>query len=41
MSPAESKRLTERLAKHLVFKVVFVGAVMKPELDKLVLWLAW
>jgi hypothetical protein len=42
LSPRESARMTERLVKYAVFKVVFVGsAVATPRVLGLGAWLAW
>lgn len=41
LSPREASRLTERLVKYVVFKAVFVGAVLVPSLFEVSLWLGW
>jgi hypothetical protein len=41
LSSREVSRLTERLVKYVVFKAVFIGAVMVPTLFEVSLWLCW
>lgn len=41
LSTRESTLLTERLVKYIVFKVVFIGAVLTPDVHEVTLWLAW
>ena len=37
----ESRKLTERLINYVMFKVVFVGAVVEPDLLEILLWTVW
>jgi autocrine motility factor receptor len=37
----ESRKLTERVINYVVFKVVFVGAVVEHELVEIFLWSVW
>jgi hypothetical protein len=41
LTPRETSRLTERLVKFLIFKVVFCGALIIPDIYEIVLWLTW
>ncbi|KAG1676963.1 hypothetical protein FOA52_014839 [Chlamydomonas sp. UWO 241] len=41
LTPRETSRLTERLVKFLIFKVVFCGALIIPDIYEIVLWLGW
>lgn len=41
LSPRETSRLAERLIKFILFKVVFCGAVILPDLYEIMLWLSW
>ena len=41
LNPSETGRLSERLIKFVVFKVVFCGALIIPDVYEIVLWLAW
>ncbi|KXZ50741.1 hypothetical protein GPECTOR_15g426 [Gonium pectorale] len=41
LSAAESQRLSHRLVKYAVFKMVFVGSVITPDPRDVAVWLAW
>ncbi|KAG2485748.1 hypothetical protein HYH03_015557 [Edaphochlamys debaryana] len=41
LSALESQRLTHRLVKYAVFKLVFVGSVITPDARDVAVWLAW
>ncbi len=41
LSARETTRLTERIIKYIVFKLIFVSAVVTPDLTEVTLWLAW
>lgn len=41
LSSREVSRLSERLLKFVVFKVVFCGALIIPDIYEIVLWLTW
>lgn len=41
LSSRESAKLTERLIKYVVFKVLFVGAVVGPDVVEVTVWLLW
>ena len=41
LSPREASRLTERLLKYVIFKVVFCGALIIPDIYEIVMWRAW
>jgi hypothetical protein len=41
LSSRESAKLTERLVKYVVFKVLFVGAVVGPDVVELAVWMLW
>eukprot|EP00959_Pyramimonas_sp_CCMP1952_P103056 2155582-Pyramimonas_sp.AAC.1 len=38
LSPQESRKLAERLINYVLFKAVFVGAVVEPDMLELALW---
>lgn len=37
----ESAKLTERLAKFIMLKMVFIGAVSAPTRIEIVMWFSW
>uniref|UniRef100_A0A7R9W0Y7 RING-type domain-containing protein n=1 Tax=Chlamydomonas euryale TaxID=1486919 RepID=A0A7R9W0Y7_9CHLO len=41
LTPRESSRLTERLVKFIIFKVIFCSALIVPDIYEIALWLAW
>lgn len=41
LTPLEAGRLTQRLLKYLLFKVVLVGMVVLPSEVQLLHWLPW
>jgi hypothetical protein len=41
LTPSEAGRLTQRLFKYLLFKVVLVGMVVLPSEVRLLHWLPW
>lgn len=41
LTPSEAGRLTQRLLKYLLFKVVLVGMVVLPSEVRLLHWLPW
>ncbi|GAX79862.1 hypothetical protein CEUSTIGMA_g7302.t1 [Chlamydomonas eustigma] len=41
LSTREATRLTERLIKYVIFKVVFCGALIAPDVYDIVLWMSW
>jgi autocrine motility factor receptor len=38
---AEIQNLSDRLLTYVLFKIVFVGAVMEPDLKNLLIWTSW
>ena len=38
LSAQESRKLAERLINYVLFKAVFVGAVVEPDMLELTLW---
>eukprot|EP00026_Physarum_polycephalum_P001391 Phypoly_transcript_01392.p1 GENE.Phypoly_transcript_01392~~Phypoly_transcript_01392.p1 ORF type:complete len:855 (-),score=140.50 Phypoly_transcript_01392:868-3168(-) len=38
---AEIQNLSDRLLTYVLFKIVFVGAVMEPDLKELLIWTSW
>eukprot|EP00947_MAST-08B_sp_MAST-8B-sp1_P000646 g646.t1 len=41
MRELERKALQERLVSYLLFKVVFVGAVLEPDVREFLVWVVW
>ena len=41
LNDREAALLSERLVKYVVFKIVFVGAVLTPDVHEVTVWLAW
>ncbi|GLC44603.1 hypothetical protein PLESTM_001620300 [Pleodorina starrii] len=41
LSATESQRLSHRLAKYTVFKMVFLGSVITPDPRNIAVWVAW
>jgi hypothetical protein len=41
LSTREATRLTERLIKYVIFKVVFCGALIAPDIYEIILWMSW
>lgn len=37
----ESAKLTERLAKFIMLKMVFIGAISAPTRIEMVMWFSW
>ena len=37
----ETAKLTERLARYVMLKLVFIGAVTTPTMAELVMWFTW
>jgi autocrine motility factor receptor len=35
------QNLSDRLLTYVLFKIVFVGAVMEPDLKELLIWTSW
>lgn len=41
LTAMEATKLTERLIRYVVFKVIFCGALILPDIYDIVLWMAW
>ena len=41
LTAMEATKLTERLIRYVVFKVIFCGALIMPDIYDIVLWMAW
>ncbi len=41
LTMVETAKLTERLARYVMLKLVFIGAVTTPTMTELVMWFTW
>jgi hypothetical protein len=41
LTMVETAKLTERLARYVMLKLVFIGAVTTPTMAELVMWFTW
>jgi len=41
LTSIEATKLTERLIRYVIFKVVFCGALIMPDIYDIVSWMAW
>lgn len=41
LTSMESRKTMERLMNYVVFKIVFVGAVVEPDVLEIFLWTVW
>eukprot|EP01134_Creolimax_fragrantissima_P000716 CFRG0716T1 len=41
LRPVESQQMYDRLLNYLMFKIMFVGAILEPDMKELVVWTTW